>query len=167
MSRAFIPSVGHFKRQKLAAVFRDLLCRQDLDFDLYVTLVFNRERNLARVRRQYGQWLARLDREHLGRRWYRRDRDERTFAIAAIENLSTNVHLHALMRLPEAGRKLSYPAQAHSLRADWSELEPAGSCDVQKIYNLRGAAGYISKQLDRRGYFENCMIISSEYHNSN
>jgi hypothetical protein len=91
---------------------------------------------------------------------------ERTFAIAVAENPLANIHLHALMRLPETGRRLWQPWQAHTIRAHWSKLQPAGSCDVQAIYDLAGASKYASKQLSRTAYFDDGMIISSEFHNN-
>jgi hypothetical protein len=164
MSRQFIPSEGHFERQTLAAAFSEWLCV--LDVDQFVTLTFNREWTLNPVRHQYRNLLASLDRQFLGRRWCRRSSYERTFAIAVAENRSSNLHLHALMRLPEAGRRLSQPWQAHTIRAHWSKLQPAGSCDVQAIYDLAGVSRYVSKQLSRPGYFDDGMIISSEFHNN-
>ena len=164
MSRQFIPSEGHFERQTLAAAFSEWLCSHDVD--QFVTLTFNREWTLTPVRHQYRNLLAHLDRQFLGRRWCRRTSNERTFAIAIAENRLSNIHLHALMRLPEAGRRLSQPWQAHTIRTHWSKLQSAGSCDVQAIYDLAGVSRYVSKQLSRPGYFDDGMIISSEFHNN-
>jgi len=162
MSRKlFIPSEGDWERKQLAQAYSGWLSNQAVD--LFVTLNFNRERNLNGAKHQYGHWLARIDRKYLGRRWCRRG-DQRTFAIAIIENPETNIHLHALVRLPQRACHMPYPEQAELLRGFWSELQPAGSSDVQQIDYLPPLAGYICKQLHWRGHLDNCIIMSSEFH---
>src|SRR3954471_1773651 len=53
----------------------------ELDFDLFVTLNFNRDTTPAGARRMLGLFMARLDRRFLGRRWCRKG-PERTFGVA-------------------------------------------------------------------------------------
>src|SRR3954463_2243210 len=104
-----------------------------LNVDLFVTLSFSQDTRFQRARPLLVQWFARLDNHYLGRSWARRSSDERTFAIAVPENISTNLHYHCLMRLPAWGRTQPIPACAVELDRYWHRLVPGGTCDVQPI----------------------------------
>src|SRR5271157_4286476 len=96
MSRQFfIPSEAYLEG-KQSAYYR-LLCLQDVD--LFLTLNFD-QGTVTEARRQFGQLLARVDRQYLGARWCRRHSDERAFAIGVIVNSDSNIQLHALWRMP-------------------------------------------------------------------
>jgi hypothetical protein len=160
--RMFIPSEGHSQRKQLADWHFVFFCQQDVD--LWVTLNFNQERSKNAVRHQFRELLARVDREHLGPRWCRKHADERTFAIGVIENPQSNIHVHALWRMPARVRTSSHGAQAHCIKAHWHKLQPAGSCFIRPIEDL-GAARYMSKQLHQPGHIEDCVFFSTEFHN--
>lgn len=161
--RIFIPSEGYSQHKQLADSYFAFFCQQDVD--LWITLNFNQERSKNAVRHQFRALLARVDREHLGPRWCRKHADERTFAIGVIENPQSNIHLRALWRMPGQVRKSNHGAQAHSIKAHWHKLQPAGSCFIRPIEDL-GAARYMCKQLHRSGHIEDCLILSTEFYNS-
>src|SRR3954462_1841273 len=104
---------GYTSRHQYRASFEQWLTT--LDVDLFVTLSFSQDTRFQRARPLLGQWFARLDNHYLGRSWARRSSDERTFAIAVPENISTNLHYHCLMRLPAWGRTQPIPACAVEL----------------------------------------------------
>jgi hypothetical protein len=163
MSRQlFIPFERYSQRKQLADWYYVFFCQQDVD--LWVALNFNREKSIIGVRHKFGQLLARVDREHLGPRWSRRPADERAVAIGVIENPQSNIHLHALWRMPGRVRESSNGEQAHSIISHWRNLQPAGSCYIRPVEDF-GAARYMSKQLHRFGHIEDCIILSTEFHN--
>jgi hypothetical protein len=135
----------------------------ELDFDLFVTLNFNRDTTPAGARRMLGSFLARLDRRFLGRRWCEKGW-ERTFGVAVLENQETNLHIHVAMRLPASAAALSFGEQQLYLESTWSQLVVGGQCDVQAVYDRAGVAHYMGKQLPRRGYAKG-YILASEFHN--
>jgi hypothetical protein len=160
--RQFIPYEGYSERKQLAHNYASWLAQ--MNFDLFVTLNFNTERNIKGVRHQYGQWLARIDRKYLGPKWYRKPTVERTFAIGIIENPRSNIHIHSLVTLPQRNWGISYSPQS-LLPCCWSDVQPAGSCDVQEIDgDLPRITSYMCKQLHRRGHLDNCIIMAADFH---
>jgi hypothetical protein len=135
----------------------------ELDFDLFVTLNFNRDTTPAGARRMLGSFLARLDQRFLGRRWCEKGW-KRTFGVAVLENQETNLHIHVAMRLPASAAALSFGEQQLYLESTWSRLVAGGQCDVQAVYDRAGVAHYMAKQLPRRGYAKG-YILASEFHN--
>src|SRR4051812_15818245 len=158
MHRRDLPEFGYHSRHEYRAAFEEML--EGLNVDLFVTLSFSQNMQFARARPLLGQWFARLDNHYLGRGWARRSSDERSFAIAVPENISTNLHYHCLMRLPGWGRTQTIPASAADLDRYWRRLVPGGTCDVEPIHDIAGAARYVAKQLVRPGYDQHYLLAS-------
>jgi hypothetical protein len=79
------------------------------------------------------------------------------------ENIDTNLHYHCLMRLPSWGRTQSIAGCTATLDRYWHRLAPCGTCDVQLIYDLPGAARYVAKQLVRPEYLDQ-YLFAREFH---
>ena len=162
----FIPPVGWEgswqERKEISAAYAAWLA--DLDVDWWVTLNFNRPITLIGVRWKFRAWLARIDREYLGHNWCRSG-DERAFAVAVVEHLHTNIHLHVLLRMPTPARALDRPYQSESMVKHWRKLERTGQCVVEWIYDIAGVARYMSKELTTSGHLEDCLFVSTEFHN--
>jgi hypothetical protein len=135
------------------------------EFDLFVTLNFNTDANYRRLRSAFRALLARLDRHFLGRGWCKVPSPMRTKAVAVVENLDTNSHIHVLMTLPRRGRKLSIHEQRQIVGDYWSILVPSGSANVKEIYDAKPLIRYFAKQFKRPGYFE-MFMLSTEFHNT-
>jgi hypothetical protein len=163
MSNNFVPPVGWHKRTLIANAYAAWLA--DLDVDWWVTLNFNRPMTLHGVRTKFGLWLARIDREFLGHNWCRRG-EERALAIAVVEHLHTNIHLHVVLRMPTPVRASRRPYQSESIQKHWRKLEPGGQCVEDSIYAKEGVARYMCKELPFSRHLEECLIISSEFHNN-
>jgi hypothetical protein len=167
----FVPAQGQFRRDQYRSAVENWL--RSIDFQLSVTLNFNRPTNHVAARDKWGEWLQRIDSQYLGCSWQKVPA-RRAFGIAFFENQLTNPHLHVLMNLPNPpptrlrhGKlrrpcKLSWHAQ--NLEQQWGKLVKPGSCDVEAIYGLKGITRYVAKQLGRPGYDET-FIISTEYQN--
>ena len=155
--------IGYTSRREYRAAFEKWLTT--LDVDLFVTLSFSQNMWFQQARPLLGEWFARLDNHYLGRGWVRRSTDERTFAVAVAENISTNPHYHCLMRLPGWGRRQAINECAITLDRYWRRLAWGGTSDVQLIYDLPPLAFYMVKQLVRPGY-EQHYLLSSEFHNT-
>jgi hypothetical protein len=156
MSEVFIPPMGWHKRTLITNAYEDWLAA--LDVDWWVTLNFNRPITLAGVRSRFRAWLARIDRQFLGRNWCRRGED-RAFAVAVVEHLHTNVHMHAVLRLPTPARALRRPNQSEAMQKHWRKLEPGGQCVEDLIYAKAGVARYMCKELSSSRHLEECLII--------
>lgn len=72
-------------------------------------------------------------------------RDRRTAFILIPEHLNTNTHAHGLIRVA-ADRLAEFEDMFRAPRSlFWSRLAPAGTHDVQPIYDERGWAHYCLK----------------------
>jgi hypothetical protein len=162
MSRTFVPPVGWDQRKQISDAYADWLAEQDVDW--WVTLNNNRPAPKWKVYKDLGHWLARLDHQHLGRNWSRCG-GERTFAVAVIEHPLKNIHLHLLLRMPTPARTLGRPYQMESMQKHWHKIEPAGQCVQEWIYDIAGVARYMCKELPFSGHLEDCIIISTQFHN--
>jgi len=163
MATHFIPPVGWHKRTLLSDTYADWLPTQD--FDWFVTLNFNRPAAPTGARSQLKHWFACIDHEHLGSKWHLRGAD-RIFAFAVVEHPHSNIHLHALLRMPGPARVLGRPYQMASMADHWRKIEPGGSCCPTWIEEIEGVARYICKELPFPGHLEECIIISTDFHNN-
>ena len=161
MNRKYAPECGYQNRREYRTAFEEWLAT--IDADLFVTLSFAQNAHLANARQSFRHWFACLDNYYLGRGWARRGSDERTLAIAVLENIATNLHYHCLMRLPDWGRTQTVADCSATLGRFWRRVVRQGTCDVEQIYDLRGAARYVAKQLVRPGYLEH-YLFASEFH---
>lgn len=161
MRRRNVLNFGYTSRRLYRSEFEKMLAL--LDVDLFVTLSFSQNTRFQQARPFLRDWFARLDNHYLGRRWTRRNSDERTFAVAVPENISTNLHYHCLMRLPAWGRTQPIEECTVVLDRYWRRLAWGGTCDVQQITDLAGLAFYLAKQLVHPGY-EQYYLFASEFH---
>lgn len=108
---------------------------------LFITLAFNRKTSPAVAARFLTAFDARMASATLGKFWVKRI-SERPKYIAVIENAKTNLHLHlAVTCTPQQSAiiaKMTEPA--------WEKLVPAGTVDVQAVYDEAGLGSYMSKQ---------------------
>ena len=133
--------------------------------DYAVGLAFNREVTIRGARERFGALLAHIDSFYLGRKWAKFPSDERTLAFAVMEHVESNLHLHAVMNLPRDRPNRSVTNAETLIPAEWKKLVPAGSCDIKPITDLRGAASYMTKELNNPRNWDH-FIISTEFHNS-
>src|SRR5437773_1385320 len=99
----------------------------ELDLSDFATLNFNRETTPEGARAKFKELLARTDRSWLGPRWADRPSEERTLAIAFMENISTNLHLHVGVRAPKRPRPRTIPTLPGLLDMHWQRLVKGGS----------------------------------------
>lgn len=123
-----------------------------------VTFAFNQPVTLEMARERFGKFLQYLDRKFLGPQ-YSRKIDERTFAIAIAENISSNIHLHAIFALDDKYHG-SFSDIANTI---WADLFPAGDLKIEPIYDLKGAVAYMTKHARNQNVFDS-QILSSEFH---
>jgi hypothetical protein len=67
------------------------------------------------------------------------------------------------MRLPEWGQLEPLDHSAATLERVWKKIEKRGTCQVELIFDLPGAARYVTKQLIRPGYLEQ-IILANDFH---
>jgi hypothetical protein len=151
---------GYQRRRELRRACQTWLGKTEAD--LFVTLSLAQNVGLNQARQALGRWLAFVDNHYIGRGWARRPSRDRTQAFIFPENISTNLHYHALMRLPARGQLQSLSARAATLERLWRKIERRGTCQVEWIQDS-GAARYVTKQLVRPGYWEH-FILASEFH---
>jgi hypothetical protein len=133
-----------------------------MDMDLFVSLSFAQNIGLERGRQILRHWFACLDSHYLGKGWAQRPSDERTVAIALPENITSNLHYHCLMRVPDTPRPENIANRSSTLEKFWIRVALRGTCRVQSIRDA-GAARYVTKQLVRPGYWQH-YILASEFH---
>lgn len=155
-----IPS-EYQRRRVLRSEYEQWLGTMDVDF--LVTLSFPQNTRIENARRFLKHWFAYVDNHYIGRAWSRTSSPERTFGIAFPENIATNLHHHCLIRLPTCARAEPAETTTAVLERAWYRAVPRGSCDVQPIYNIAGAARYVVKQVVRPGYLDH-YVFASDFH---
>lgn len=63
--------------------------------------------------------------------------------IATLEHENSNLHIHALFRVPS---EFGEPFSQHAA-AVWAKLRMAGNVDVQAVHDVLGVSQYITKEL--------------------
>ncbi len=101
-------TIAHNKRIKKA--MNEMV--RDMDAEYFVTLNFNRDTNYEAARKALRAWHARVDKALLGGSWSRKARNERTFFIACVEHLDSNIHWHVMLRLGESTTTQRFEAVA-------------------------------------------------------
>ncbi len=108
---------------------------------LFITLAFNRKTSAAVAAKFLKDFDARMASATLGKFWVKRV-SERPKYIAVIENAKTNLHLHlAVTCTPQQSAII-----AAITEPAWVKLVPAGTVDVQAVYDEAGLGSYMSKQ---------------------
>ena len=151
---------GYQSRRELRRAYEEWLAQMDVD--LFVTLSLAKNIGVDRARRKLRLWLAFVDSHYLGARWTRRPSSERTKAFIFAESVDTNLHYHALMKLPYRGQLESLEVRAATLERFWRKIEWRGTCHVDWVRDA-GAAEYVTKQLVRPGYLEQ-IILANDFH---
>ena len=137
--------------------FVEFLCNTDTTH--LVTFAFNSDACEAKARDRLQEWQKRVDSFALGPRYWKKN-DKRIFFVAVPESMGINTHYHALVRWPESKKKTKKIIQ-HAEELWRDKLVKSGNLDVQKLYDKKGAAKYITKHL--RQSVEN-WLISNEFH---
>lgn len=109
-----------------------------------LTLTINAPATADGLRAKLHQFFGRLDRAILGRRFNEAPPECRTAYVAFAENLTTNAHAHALIRVIPDRR-----AEVENLLGDtrsrfWSHVAPAGTHVLRPIDD-EGWASYCTK----------------------
>jgi hypothetical protein len=138
-------------------------------FTHFVTLTFNQryhyqaDRILEYSRDKLKFFHAKLDRRLLGSKWYKKPNEERTFFMAFPEKITSNMHYHLLMSVPE----YHYEKFHHCAQPTWLNIMQSGTYDCQKldatIPNSGGYASYVTKEQYNPVNFNN-MVVSTEFH---
>jgi hypothetical protein len=109
---------------------------------LFVTLAFNQAITLPKALEALDHLHACIDSAVLGHNWQKRG-ERRTRFIAVVENVSTNLHLHLLLK-PADGKAWEVSKRTQSI---WQSYVPAGSVDIQPVTDLAGIVSYMLKQI--------------------
>jgi hypothetical protein len=152
---------GYQHRRELRRAYQKWIAQKDLD--LFVTLSLARNIGVNHGRQKIRHLLACIDSHYLGAQWARRACAERTEAYIFPESIEAQLHYHCLMRLPERGQLEHFDDRAAALERLWKRVENRGTCEVGWIYDLPGAARYVTKQLVRPGYLDQ-IILASDFH---
>lgn len=161
-------TLPHYMRARAAEAMKDWL--SEMDLNLFLTFNFNDDTSLVSGRRALRHFLAKVDRKLLGRHFNVAPLEQRTFMIAFPENLASNLHYHALLRVHDT-RFLTVAEQA------WQKLIPAGDIytsleneqNLSKTtnnfittQNLSRIANYATKQTKNFENYSN-FILASEF----
>ena len=134
---------------------------RDMDADYFVTLNFNRDTNYEAARKALKAWHARVDKALLGGSWSRKVRNERTFFIACVEHLESNIHWHVMLRLGEGADTQRFEAVAEQR---WEKLVKSGSLKMWHLVTDLDEARYTVKDLWRQKAIE-LFVLSTEFEN--
>lgn len=161
MQRTYLPDQDYQLRREYRRLLEQWI--GTLDVDLFVTLSFADNTRLDIAPRLLKHWLARIDNYYLGRGWARQPTTERTFGVLLPENINTNLHFHAMIRLPSWGRTQDIAECSAVLNQFWRQLVPRGTCDVVPIFDHVGAARYVTKQVICPRHIDH-YILANEFH---
>jgi hypothetical protein len=90
--------LSYNQRKELQCALRNFIT--DLNLPLFITINFNTKISKRRAEKILRELHKRLDRKMLGRRFYKRSKEERTFFVAMPEHMKSNYHYHLLLRPP-------------------------------------------------------------------
>lgn len=113
------------------------------DFNIGLTLNFNRRMGLTHARKQVGDLFFWVDR-HLGGPRFQKRPERRIGGVFFFEHLDTNIHCHGLIKVPEGSLPkfaVLFPGDRNGL---WSDVCPSGSHFVS-TGTMQAAANYDSK----------------------
>lgn len=111
---------GYWTDQRRFRELRDAFAEflNEMEFHFFVTLATNAPGDFWRARDKFKHFLQRIDRQVAGRNAHRNP-SRRVFAVAALEHPNTNLHLHALLRMPSFAPNLPAIAVTSTDHPDW------------------------------------------------
>ena len=164
-----MPSRTYHQRKRLRRVFLRFLA--DEKFHFFVTLNTNNPMLPDTLRLLFKDWLARIDHRAFGKMWSTTESRRRTFAVACMEHLDSNAHMHVLVRLPRKLWELSKRKIVDLMELFWETVCISG--ELHKITinwgsthrKLRPFIGYTGKKWTNEEAFSQ-MMISTEFHHA-
>lgn len=129
--------------------------------DFALTLAYNHQISIRRLRSDLRDLHARLDRHLHGRRYNRLSRSSRSWFAGFPENLDSNAHVHLLLRVDEARHQALESLFPGTRGAFWNRLAPLGTHVLARITDAEGWAAYSTKDLDLDGNID--WIDSDEF----
>lgn len=105
-----------------------------------------------------GEFLARIDRALLGRKWSRLPPDQRTDGLFFIEHTDTNIHAHGLLRFPDV-RTLDLKALT---KEKWIKLTEAGDTDFQALYDAERCLEYCTKEMASVRFTSDQVVVARQ-----
>lgn len=155
---------NNYRTRKFYKEYRQEIIKwlESLSPDAFLTLNFNCEMTLYHARKRYHNFLARLDRRLVGPRWLKLP-DKRTDLIAFPENVNSNLHFHAIGKLPPKAYDMCQVTLMAEIDRLWKSVVRSGSTDFQFItYDKHVLPDYITKQIGRPGVMES-FVSSREF----
>lgn len=141
---------------ELTAAYVDI-CR-GLNVRYFVTLATHRDGTLPGIRKLAANFCARVDRRLLGTSWSKKPAEARTDGIFFVEHVASNIHLHALLRLP-SGTEEGLRMTSVSI---WNTLCPTGTIDWQAVDDLPRRVGYCVKERRFTDYSDDQVFLVRE-----
>ncbi len=151
-----------FENRRLKKAMANFL--YELDASYFVTANFNRDTNYAAARRTLSAWHARIDKALLGGSWSRKARNERTFFIACVGHIDSNLHWHLILRLGDGAERQRFEAVAAE---SWVKLVLGGSMKVDWLatdLDRLKTARYTVEELWQQRAIES-FVLSTEFGN--
>jgi hypothetical protein len=99
-----------------------------------------------RIHANVGHLHRNVDRKLFGTRFHKLSPKQRTGYIGLIENPETNAHVHLAWRVPP-NRSDEFTGLIRPL---WRKMEPYGTADVERIYDVKGWGWYCTKRRPAR-----------------
>ena len=124
-----------------------------------VSLATNQTYSIDRVQHLVGDLAARLDDWALGARWNTSHHSQRANGIFFVEHTRSNIHMHGLVHFPYANRWGRRMMTQHF----WRHLCPSGTIDMQRPYDVLGAANYMTKEMKWRDYDGGQIILLADF----
>ena len=117
-----------------------------------LTLNFNARRGISdtTAEKRFHSFMAELDRYLFGPNYYSR----RTEAVGFQENISTNRHIHTMMKVPHSKTKKANDVVMMSI---WRSVQPGGTAYLESARDP-GAADYCTKQLWMPGNYDRVLF---------
>ena len=120
---------------------------QSMGVDLFITLATNQQMSIEKMKYKTRGFMARLERDILGRNWAKHDR--RMDGLFYVEHELSNIHVHGLLTRTYCNR---YGLQ---LAADeiWNDMCGSGSVVLKDIHEVKRCAAYCTKEYLKHGFF--------------
>lgn len=122
-----------------------------MNFTHMLSLAWNRNTAVEPAKRDLRALQARIESDLYGRHFYRLPMEVRTRAVFVLENVTSNLHAHALWRLPPGPPEGDHLNRFHAMfpanqGGTWNSIVPSGTYELTVLENISAASNYILKQ---------------------
>lgn len=123
-----------------------------------VSLAINQNASISKAKTLLKNFAGRMDSWGIGTTWSQTHFTQRANGIFFVEHVRSNIHLHGLVHFPYA----NWWGRGLMTQHFWRQLCPSGTINMQRPYDVLGAADYITKEMKWHDYDDGQIILLAD-----